>query len=103
MQKLYLGSFVLLIVLASCGSGKNNSKAEAPNAVISQGISNDTLVTYYYGVQPYKLNQHINTQIKFVRNVNDTAGRFYLTEVYANRKDSVLQRYDGTGNYKILP
>jgi hypothetical protein len=88
---------------ASCNSGENKSRVKEPVAEVTQAVSNDTIVTFYNGARPYKLNQQINTQIKFVRSVEDTTGRFYLNEVYLNRKDSVIQRYEGAGNYKILP
>ncbi len=104
MQKLcYLSCFVLMVAVASCDSGKNKSRVNEPEAVVAQAVSNDTVVTLYSSARPYKLHQQINTQIKFVRNIEDTVGRFYLNEVYLNRKDSVTQRYEGAGNYKILP
>jgi len=87
----------------SCNSGENKSRVKEPVAEVAQAVSGDTVVTFYDGVRPYKLNQQINTQIKFVRSVEDTTGRFYLNEVYLNRKDSVTQHYEGAGNYKILP
>jgi len=87
---------------ASCNSGENKSRVKEPVAEVTQAVSNDTIVTFYNGAKPYKLNQQINAQIKFVRSVEDTTGRFYLNEVYLNRKDSVTQRYEGAGNYKII-
>lgn len=107
MQKKisYLFCFALVLIIASCDSDKDKTtKApKEPEAVVTQAISNDTVITYYYGVSPYKLHQQVKTQIEFVRDLKDSTGRFYLTEVYLNRKDSVTQRYDGAGNYKILP
>ena len=99
----YLSCIVLMVAAASCDSGKNNSRVKEPEAVVAQAVSGDTVVTFYNSARPYKLNQQINTQVKFVRNVEDSVGRFYLNEVYLNRKDSVIQRYEGAGNYKILP
>ena len=104
MKKLcYLSCFVLIMAAASCNSGENKSRVKEPVAEVTQAVSKDTIVTFYNGARPYKLNQQINTQIKFVRSLEDTTGRFYLNEVYLNRKDSVIQRYEGAGNYKILP
>ena len=104
MQKLcYLSCFVLMVAASSCNSGEDKSRVNEPEAVVAQAVSGDTVVTFYTSARPYKLNQQINTQVKFVRNLNDTTGRFYLNEVYLNRKDSVIQRYEGVGNYKILP
>ena len=99
----YISCFVLMIGAASCNSGENKSRASEPVAEVSQAVSHDTIVTFYNGARPYKLNQQINTQIKFVRSVQDSTGRFYLNEVYLNRKDSAIQHYEGAGNYKILP
>jgi len=99
----YLSCIVLMVAAASCDSGKTNSRVNEPEAVVAQGVSGDTVVTFYSSARPYKLNQQINTEVKFVRNVEDSVGRFYLNEVYLNRKDSVIQRYEGEGNYKILP
>ena len=39
----------------------------------------------------------------FERRLQDTVGRFHLSEAYINKKDSALQDYRGAGNYKILP
>jgi hypothetical protein len=87
----------------SCNSGTNDSRVKEPEAQVAQVVSSDTIVTLYSSQQPYKLNQQINTQVKFVRSLKDTVGRFYLNEKYLNRKDSVIQHYEGAGNYKILP
>jgi hypothetical protein len=104
MQKLgYLSCLVLLVTAASCNSGENKSRVSEPVAEVTQAVSGDTIVTFYNGAQPYKLHQQINTRVKFVRDVKDTTGRFYLDEVYVNRKDSVIQHYQGAGTYKILP
>ena len=103
MQKLcYLSCFVLVVAASSCDSGNDKSRVKEPEAIVGQAVSGDTVVTFYTGARPYKLNQQINTQIKFVRNIKDTTGRFFLNEVYLNRKDSIIQRYEGAGNYKIL-
>jgi hypothetical protein len=105
MQKLHynLYSFLMAAAIASCNSGKSDSRVKEPEAQVAQAVSSDTIVTLYTSQRPYKLNQQINTQVKFVRGLKDTVGRFYLNEVYLNKKDSIIQRYDGTGNYKILP
>jgi acyl-CoA synthetase (AMP-forming)/AMP-acid ligase II len=104
MQKVnYLGCFLMAAAVISCNSGKNDSRVKEPEAQVAQVVSSDTVVTLYTSQQPYKLNQQINTQIKFVRSLKDTVGRFYLNEKYLNRKDSVIQHYEGAGNYKILP
>ena len=104
MKKLiYVCCLLAVLQIVACNSEKSKPEVKEPEAVVSQAVSGDTLITYYYGVSPYKLHQHVKTQVEFVRNMNDTTGRFFLTEVYLNRKDSVTQRYDGTGNYKILP
>jgi len=92
-----------MVAAVSCDSGKNNSRVKEPEGVLAQAVSGDTVVTFYSSARPYKLNQQINTEVKFVRNVEDSVGRFYLNEVYLNRKGSVTQRYEGAGNYKILP
>jgi hypothetical protein len=91
------------MVAVSCNSGKNDNRVKEPEAQVAQAVNSDTLVTYYSSQRPYKLNQQINTQVKFVRNLKDSVGRFYLDETYLNRKDSVTQHYEGAGNYKILP
>jgi hypothetical protein len=104
MEKLMYACYLLVAMgFVSCDSQKSKSKVKEPEGVVTQAVSGDTVITYYYGVSPYKLHQQVKTQVEFVRNINDTTGRFFLTEVYLNRKDSVIQRYDGTGNYKILP
>ena len=103
MQKLYYLNCLLLMVAVSCNSGKNDSRVKEPEAQIAQAVSSDTVVTFYTSQRPYKLNQQINTQVKFVRSLKDSVGRFYLDETYLNRKDSVTQHYEGVGNYKILP
>jgi hypothetical protein len=104
MQKLnYLGCFLIAAAVVSCNSGKSDSSVKEPEAQVAQSVSSDTVVTLYSSQQPYKLNQQINTQVKFVRSLKDTVGRFYLNEKYLNRKDSVIQHYEGAGNYKILP
>ena len=103
MQKLYYLNCLLLLVAASCHSGKNDSRVKEPEAQVAQAVSSDTIVTLYNSQRPYKLNQQINTQVRFVRNLKDSVGRFYLDEKYLNRKDSVIQHYEGAGNYKILP
>lgn len=103
MQKLYYLNCLVLMVAVSCNSGKNDNRVKEPEAQVAQAVNSDTLVTYYSSQRPYKLNQQINTQVKFVRNLKDSVGRFYLDETYLNRKDSVTQHYEGAGNYKILP
>jgi hypothetical protein len=104
MHKLYyLSCFLMTAAIVSCNSVKTDPKVKEPEAQVAQAISNDTVVTYYSSHQPYKLDQHVNTQVKFVRSLKDSVGRFYLNEKYLNRKDSVIQRYEGAGNYKILP
>ena len=92
-----------MAAVVSCNSGKSDSRVKEPEAQVAQVVSSDTVVTLYNSQRPYKLNQQINTQVKFVRSLKDSVGRFYLNEVYLNRKDSVIQRYEGAGNYKILP
>jgi hypothetical protein len=104
MQKLdYLICFLMMLAVISCKSGKNESRVDEPEAQVAQAVSGDTVVTLYNSQRPYKQNQQINTQVKFVRSLKDSVGRFYLNEIYLNRKDSVIQRYEGAGNYKILP
>jgi hypothetical protein len=104
MQKLcYLGCFAMMAAMISCNTNSKHKKVSEPVGVVAQAVSDDTLITYYEGERPYKLNQQIDTRIKFVRNVHDTAGRFYLDEVYLNRKDSVKRHYQAEGNYRILP
>ena len=104
MQKLsYLSSVILIVAVISCNTNKNSDKVSEPVESVAQAVSGDTVVTYYEGKSPYKINQEVDTRIKFVRNLNENAGRFYLDEVYLNRKDSVIQRYQGVGHYKILP
>src|SRR6267378_7496932 len=104
MQKrLYLSYFILIAAVVSCNTNNHPDRVSEPVGAVAQAVSGDTLVTYYEGERPYKMNQQINTRIKFVRNVNDTVGRFYMDEVYLNRKDSVKQHYQGVGDYKILP
>jgi hypothetical protein len=104
MQKLnYLGCFLIVAAIFACNSDKNDSRVKEPEAQVAQAVSSDSLVTLYKSQRPYKLNQQINTQVKFVRGLKDTVGRFYLNEVYLNRKDSVVQHYEGAGIYKILP
>jgi hypothetical protein len=92
-----------MVAIVSCNSGKNDSRVKEPEAQVAQAVSNDTVVTLYSSQRPYKLNQQINTKVKFVRSLKDTTGRFYLNEIYLNRKDSVIQHYEGAGTYKILP
>jgi hypothetical protein len=92
-----------MAAVVSCNSGKSDSRVKEPEAQVAQAVSSDSVITVYSSKQPYKLNQQINTQVKFVRSLKDSVGRFYLNEIYLNRKDSVIQRYDGAGNYKILP
>ena len=104
MQKLYyLYCFLIMVTVVSCHSEENDSRVKEPETQVAQAVSGDTVVTLYSSQRPYKSNQQINTQVKFVRSLNDSVGRFYLNEIYLNRKDSVVQRYEGTGNYKILP
>jgi hypothetical protein len=103
MQKLYYLNCLLMVAAISCNSGKNDNRVKEPEAQVAQAVSSDTVVTLYSSQRPYKLNQQINTEVKFVRNLKDSVGRFYLDETYLNRKDSVTQHYEGVGNYKILP
>ena len=103
LRLYYLYCFLIMIEVVSCNSGKNESMVKEPEAQVAQAITSDTVVTLYESQRPYKLNQQINTQVKFVRGLKDSAGRFYLDEKYLNRKDSVIQHYEGVGNYKILP
>ena len=104
MQRLYyLCSFLIVAAVGSCNSDKNDSGVKEPEAQVAQAISSDTVVTFYNSQRPYKQNQQINTQVKFVRNLKDSVGRFYLNEIYLNRKDSVVRHYEGAGDYKILP
>jgi hypothetical protein len=93
----------LLILIGGCNSAEEKAKVKEPEAAVVQSVSNDTLTTYYEGVRPCRGCKQINTEIKFVRVLPDTVGRFYLDEGYVNKRDSVLQQYLGTGNYKILP
>jgi hypothetical protein len=104
MEKLaYVCCLLVVVGLASCNSENSKPKAKEPEGVVTQAVTGDTVVTHYYGVSPYKFHQQVKTQVEFVRNINDTTGRFFMTEVYLNREDSVVQRYDGAGNYKIIP
>jgi len=104
MRKLnYLVCFTLIAAVVSCKTNTNHTRVSEPVSAVAQTINGDTVVTFYEGERPYKMNQQINTRIKFVRNLNENLGRFYLDEVYLNKKDSVKQHYQGTGNYKILP
>ena len=103
MKKLYYLNCLLLVVALSCHSGENDSKAKEPEAQIAQAVSSDTVVTLYNSQRPYKLHQRINTQVKFVRSLKDSVGRFYLDEKYLNKKDSMVHHYEGAGNYKIFP
>src|ERR1700760_2862992 len=103
LRLYYLYCFLIMIEVVSCHSGNNDSRVKEPEAQVAQVVSSDTVVTLYSSQRPYKLNQQINTQVKFVRSLKDSAGRFYLDEKYLNRKDSVVQHYEGVGNYKILP
>ena len=104
MKKMfYVSCFISIAAIVSCKSNSDHARVSEPEAAVGQAISGDTLVTIYMGERPYQMNQQINTRIKFVRNLNDSTGRFYLDEVYVNRKDSVKQHYEGAGDYKILP
>jgi hypothetical protein len=104
MQKLYyLYCFLITAAIVSCNSGKNDSRVKEPEAQVAQAVSSDTVVTLYSSQRPYKQHQQINTQVKFVRNLKDSVGRFYLDEKYLNRRDSVIQQYEGAGSYKIFP
>jgi hypothetical protein len=94
---------IVFLLVAGCNSEKNKNNVKEPVAEVAQTLSNDTITTYYNGARPYQQNKQINTQIKFVRSLKDTVGRFYLNEVWLNKKDSVIQHYEGVGNYKILP
>jgi hypothetical protein len=103
MKKLcYLSCLILTVTAVSCNSNENHTRVSEPVESVSQAVRGDTVITYYAGKSPYKLNQEVDTRIKFIRNVNDNTGRFYLNEVYLNRKDSVIQAYQGAGDYKIL-
>lgn len=104
MQKqYYLICWLFMIVVVSCNQGKNDTKVKEPQEQVAQAVSNDTVVTFYNSQRPYKQHQQINTEVKFVRGLKDSVGRFYLNEEYLNKKDSVIQRYEGAGTYKILP
>ena len=103
MQKLSFFSALLLIVLTSCNSGSGKDRVKDSVAAVTQTIQNDTLVTLYQGVRPCRGCKGVGTEIKFVRSVKDTVGRFYLSEAYVNKKDSTFQHYEGAGNYKIMP
>jgi hypothetical protein len=92
-----------MAAVVSCNSGESDSRVKEPEAQVAQAVTGDSVITVYSSKQPYKLNQQINTQVKFVRSLKDSVGRFYLNEIYLNRKDSVTQHYEGVGNYKILP
>lgn len=93
----------LWVVMASCNSQSNSGKVREPEAAVTQVVQSDTLITIYDGIQPCKGCKAINTEVVFVRSLKDTVGRFRLTEKYINRKDSVIQHYQGAGNYKVLP
>src|SRR5215510_1300078 len=104
MEKLlFFFCGLLLIVITSCNSGSAKDKVKEPVATVTQTVQNDTVVTIYQGVRPCRGCKGIGTEIKFVRSVNDTVGRFYLSEAYVNKKDSAFQHYEGAGNYKIMP
>ena len=103
MQKLLFLSAFLAVVIASCNSGSGKEKVKEPVAAVTQTVQNDTVVTIYQGVRPCRGCKGIGTEIKFIRSVKDTVGRFYLSEAYVNKKDSTFQHYEGAGNYKIMP
>jgi hypothetical protein len=103
-MKKRLGIYCTAFILAAaCNSEENKAKVKEPEATVVQAVKNDTLITIYEGVRPCKGCKQINTDIKFVRVLPDTVGRFYLDEGYVNKKDSVYQHYKGIGNYKIIP
>ena len=103
MKKDLVSVILLLLGSAGCNSDDNKGKVKEPEASVAQTVQSDTLVTVYDGVQPCKGCKAIATEIVFARRLQDTIGRFRLTEAYINKKDSAYKRYFGVGNYKILP
>jgi hypothetical protein len=101
-QKLsYLICVAAVTIAIACNSGNKNSKNS--DVVMSQAIRNDSVITVFTGEQPYQFNKRIVTKVAFTRRLEDSMGRFYMSEVYLNRKDSMIQHYEGVGSYKILP
>ena len=94
---------IIAVSLAACNSQSNVGKVKDPDAVVTQAVNNDTLVTVYDGVRPCRGCKEIATEIIFERRLQDTVGRFHLTEAYIDKKDSAFQHYRGAGNYKIIP
>lgn len=103
MKQISIVGGVFLLILTGCSSNSNINKVKDPDAVVTQAVSNDTLVTVYDGVRPCKGCKEIATEIVFERRLEDTVGRFHLSEAYINKKDSAFQHYEGAGNYKIIP
>jgi hypothetical protein len=103
MQKLFGAGIFVLIFMTGCDSENSKNNVRQPEAVVAQTVQNDTLITVYDGVSPCKGCKAINTNIKFVRSLKDTVGRFHLDETYINKKDSAFQHYEGVGDYKIMP
>ncbi|GGB01999.1 copper resistance protein NlpE N-terminal domain-containing protein [Puia dinghuensis] len=103
MKQHSIVGILFLLILTGCNSNSNINKVKDPEAVVSQAVTNDTLVTVYDGVRPCKGCKEIATEIIFERRLQDTVGRFHLSEAYINKKDSAFQHYQGVGNYKIIP
>jgi hypothetical protein len=103
MKNNSIGSVLFLLALTACNSNSEISKVKEPEAAVTQAVSNDTLVTVYDGVRPCQGCKEIATEIVFERRLQDTVGRFRLSEAYINKKDSAFQHYQGAGNYKVIP
>lgn len=99
----YLICIALVTITVACNSGNSNGKVNGSDVVMTQSVKNDSVITVFTGEQPYQLNKKIDTKVAFTRRLEDSVGRFYLNEVYLNRKNSVIQHYEGAGSYKILP
>jgi hypothetical protein len=103
MQKITaLVAFTCIAALSACDSG-GKDKVKEPVGSVAQTIKNDSVITVFHGVEPCDGCKAINTDITFQRSVNDTVGRFHLSESYINKKDSAFQHYEGVGDYKIIP
>jgi hypothetical protein len=103
MKKNSIVGILFLLILTGCHSNSNIDKVKDPEAVVTQAVNNDTLVTVYDGVRPCQGCKEIATEVIFERRLQDTVGRFHLSEAYINKKDSAFQHYRGAGNYKIIP
>jgi hypothetical protein len=103
MKNNSIAGVLFLLTVAACNSNGDSSKVKEPEAAVTQAVSNDTLVTVYDGVRPCQGCKEIATEIVFQRRLQDTVGRFQLSEAYIDKKDSAFQHYQGAGNYKIIP